>query len=75
MKVCPECGFHVMDTNEDGTLRLRAKVILFRATGTVAVCKSCGTEVPVPVAANPTTTHVVIERLSKRRSSRKPSEG
>jgi predicted RNA-binding Zn-ribbon protein involved in translation (DUF1610 family) len=49
---CPKCGKHIMDTNEDGTKRLRSKVILFRDDGAVAVCPACKAEIPVPLTLN-----------------------
>lgn len=46
---CPKCQKNIVDTAEDGTKRLRSKLVLFTDEGAVALCPSCKEQVPVPV--------------------------
>jgi len=63
------CGFLILKSYKDGTTKLRAKIILFNSLGeTIAICKECGKEHPIPVRlqkAFPTSSkvrHYVLER-------------
>lgn len=49
MRQCPECGKNIIDLCEDGTPRLRSKIVLFTENGAEAKCPSCGHMVPVPI--------------------------
>lgn len=46
---CPKCSKNIVDVAEDGTRRLRSKLILFTEEGAVAQCPSCKERVPVPL--------------------------
>ena len=46
---CP-CGTLILKSYEDGTTKLRSKILLFKAHGGgVAVCRNCGREHVVPI--------------------------
>lgn len=49
MKQCPACKKNIIDLSEDGTPRLRSKIILFGEHGAEAKCPSCGHMVSVPI--------------------------
>lgn len=61
--VCTKCGRKIIDKNENGTVKLRARILLFGPDGAKAVCPSCKTENAVPVALTAAKTparHVVV---------------
>lgn len=45
---CTKCGEVVFKAMGDST-KLRVKVLVFKDNKAVAVCKGCGSEIPVPV--------------------------
>lgn len=47
-------------------IKLRSKVVLFKAEGTFAVCKGCGTEVPVPVVADMSLVKSIVSTKKLR---------
>jgi ribosomal protein S27E len=49
MMKCPNCGRILIETNSDGTKKLRTRMLLFESDGTKAICPSCKAEVLVPV--------------------------
>lgn len=55
-QVCPYCHRRVVHYGEDGTLRLRSKLILFHKSQIHAtiICSGCGTPVDVDVRMGPT---------------------
>lgn len=61
---CPKCRRIVLDTNEDGTRKLRSRMILFENGGTFALCPGCKSKVPVPISldipTSPTLKHVIM---------------
>lgn len=52
MRQCPACKKNIIDLCEDGTPRLRSKIVLFTEDGAEAKCPSCGAMVPVPITLN-----------------------
>ena len=42
------CG-EVLVKSTNGEIKLRSKIVVFRSAGTMAVCKGCGAELPIPV--------------------------
>jgi ribosomal protein S27E len=48
--VC-KCSEIIMKS-QGGETKIRSKVLVFKSGGAFAVCKSCGTEVKVPVKAD-----------------------
>ena len=49
---CTTCNEVILKSTPDGTIKLRSKVVIFKESGASAVCKGCGTEVPVPVVTD-----------------------
>lgn len=49
---CVNCGEVVIKSLHNGETKLRAKVIVFRESSCVAICKGCNTEVPVPLVVD-----------------------
>ena len=45
------CGEILMKSN-NGTTRLRSKILIFKSGKAYAVCKKCGLELSVPVSLN-----------------------
>lgn len=46
---CNKCGELVIKSMSDGTSKLRAKVVVFdEHNGCNAICKGCGTSIPIP---------------------------
>lgn len=46
---CPKCNKIILDQADDGTRRLRSKLVLFTENGAVAQCPSCKEKVSVPL--------------------------
>lgn len=46
---CTSCRRIIMDNTDDGGVKLRTRMVLFSATGVVALCPTCKTPNPVPV--------------------------
>lgn len=63
MVECPKCEKILMDTNTDGTRRLRTKILLFEATGAIAVCPQCKERVPVPVTLTGETERTPLKHV------------
>lgn len=49
---CTNCGEIVVKAMADGSTKLRAKVIVFKESQAVAVCKGCNSEIPVPLTVD-----------------------
>ena len=48
--VC-DCS-EVIVKSQNGSVKLRSKILIFKGKDAFAVCKKCGTEVQVPVSLN-----------------------
>lgn len=61
---CPKCSRIVLDTNADGSKKLRSRMLLFENGGTVAICPGCKWKVAVPVTLDIPTSrtlkHVIM---------------
>lgn len=47
---CAKCGEVVLKSMDGDSAKLRAKVIVFKDDAAFAICKGCGTELPVPIS-------------------------
>ena len=47
---CPRCNAKVMQKSQDGKLRVRTSCLVFDDSDVSAVCKKCGTEVPLDLS-------------------------
>ena len=43
-----KCGEVLLKSTVEGT-KLRSKIVIFKAGQSIAVCKGCGAELPIPV--------------------------
>ena len=67
---CPKCQRILLDENDDGTQKLRTKLLLFHNNNALAMCPQCKTEVPVPVSLQPREPklqHVIRKPLPSSR--------
>lgn len=49
---CPNCNRIVIDTTNDGGVKVRSRMILFNGTEAHAICPSCKTKVVVPLSVD-----------------------
>ena len=45
---CSACG-EIIVKSVDGTVKIRSKVLILSDDAATAVCKGCGTEIPIPL--------------------------
>lgn len=45
---CSACG-EIIVKSVDGTIKVRSKVLILNDESATAVCKGCGTEIPIPI--------------------------
>jgi len=45
---CSACG-EIIVKSVDGTVKIRSKVLILTDDAATAVCKGCGTEIPIPL--------------------------
>ena len=57
---CSKCDDVVLKSFESGEMKLRSKVVIFKDDKAVAICKGCGTEIPIPVAVDFTLMKSVV---------------
>lgn len=49
---CPNCKRIVVDTTQDGGVKVRSRMILFNGDEAHAICPSCKTKVVVPLTVD-----------------------
>lgn len=49
---CSTCNEVIIKGASDGSIKLRSKVVIFKDEEAIAVCKGCGSEVPVPIVTD-----------------------
>lgn len=52
MLTCPKCNRIIVDTTNDGGVKVRTRMILFSEDGAYAICPSCKTKVSVPLSVD-----------------------
>lgn len=46
---CPKCRRIIVDTTQDGGVKVRSRMLLFNGSEAHAICPSCKTSVSVPL--------------------------
>lgn len=46
---CPKCKEQLLKAYPQGKAKLRASIVIFKGNRSFGVCKSCGSEVELPV--------------------------
>lgn len=49
---CPNCNRIVVDTTNDGGVKVRSRMIIFNGSEAHALCPSCKTKVAVPLSVD-----------------------
>lgn len=47
---CPNCNRIIVDSTQDGGVKLRSRMVLFNGDVAHAICPSCKTKVEVPLS-------------------------
>lgn len=63
IKKCPKCK-NLMVKSKDGIMRIRTKVLLWKANGCFAVCKKCNYEIPL-IDLSVNAFYISDEKLKK----------
>lgn len=50
---CPNCRRLILSPAADGSIRLLARSLSLRPSGSTAICPTCRASIPVPVTAMP----------------------
>lgn len=48
-KITCSCGDQIIKSNLDGVTKIRARIVIFKNDQAYAICKSCNSEVKIPV--------------------------
>ena len=60
---CPKCNKIIIAIDENGTKKLRSRILLFEKDKTIAVCPQCKTKIIVPIILDDKTTKTKINHV------------
>jgi len=58
---CPSCGDHILKTS-DQSVKVRGKLLVFKSGRAFAVCKSCDSEVEVPLRIDDELCKAMVQK-------------
>lgn len=61
MQIVCACS-EIIAKSDNGTTKIRSKILLVKSDGTYAVCKGCGMEVPVPLTPTQAGPPLILRR-------------
>jgi ribosomal protein S27E len=67
---CTKCG-EIVIKSVGGDTKIRSKVLVFKENQTLAICKGCNVEIPVPVSIDETMVKSLKENAKLRLYVRK----
>lgn len=52
---CPKCNRIIVDSTNDGGIKIRTRMLLFNGLEAHAICPSCKTKIAVPLSVDKTS--------------------